>query len=141
MTREEAIARIKDHMIVHKMYEPRAVYISEALDMAIKALSQEPCNDTVSREAILSKIKEVCFSKKWTQFRIDNGSNGQRDYLINFIEKLPPVTQRSGKWLITPMSHIAYCSECDYLFKNIPASIVKQFKYCPNCGMKMESEE
>lgn len=38
MTREEAIARIRDHKIVHKMDEPRAIYISEALDMAIKAL-------------------------------------------------------------------------------------------------------
>ena len=40
MTREEAIARIKDHKIAHKMNEPRAIYISEALDMAIEALEQ-----------------------------------------------------------------------------------------------------
>ena len=42
MTRDEAISRIKDHKVVHKMNEPRAIYISEALDMAIKALEQEP---------------------------------------------------------------------------------------------------
>ena len=41
MTKEEAIARIKDHKIAHKMSEPRAIYISEALDMAIQALEQE----------------------------------------------------------------------------------------------------
>ena len=51
MTREEAIARIKDHKIVHKMNEPRAIYISEALDMAIKALEQQPCDDCI-RELI-----------------------------------------------------------------------------------------
>lgn len=45
MTREEAIARIRDHKIIHKMNEPRAIYISEALDMAIKALEQEPKTD------------------------------------------------------------------------------------------------
>lgn len=39
MTREEAIARIKDHMSVHK-YEERAVKITEALNMAISALQQ-----------------------------------------------------------------------------------------------------
>lgn len=38
---EEAIARIRDHQIVHKMYEPRAIYISEALDLAIEALERE----------------------------------------------------------------------------------------------------
>ena len=42
MTREEAIARIEEHKIIHKMNEPRAILISEALDMAIKALEQEP---------------------------------------------------------------------------------------------------
>lgn len=42
MTREEAIERIKDHMVVHKMNEPRAIKISEALELAIKALEQEP---------------------------------------------------------------------------------------------------
>lgn len=47
MTREEAIARIRYHKIVHKMNEPRAIYISEALDMAIKALEQASCEMTV----------------------------------------------------------------------------------------------
>ena len=53
--------------------------------------------------------------------------------------------QKSGKWLITHLSNMAYCSECDYLFKDIPASVFEHFKYCPNCGAKMdepqESEE
>ena len=47
MTREEAITRIKIHKRVHKMDEPRAIHISEALDMAIKALEQ------------IDKIKEI----------------------------------------------------------------------------------
>lgn len=41
MTREEAIKRIEYHKIAHKLNEPRAIFISEALDMAIKALEQE----------------------------------------------------------------------------------------------------
>lgn len=48
MTNKEAIARIKDHKIAHKMNEPRAIYISEALDMGIKALEQTrwiPCSE------------------------------------------------------------------------------------------------
>ena len=61
------------------------------------------CDDAISREAVLSKIKEVCFSKEWTQFRVNNGSHGQRDFIIDYIEKLPPVTQKSGK-----------CKNCKY---------------------------
>lgn len=35
-----------------------------AIDMAIKALEQEPCDDSVSRQVVLDKIKEVCFSRE-----------------------------------------------------------------------------
>lgn len=41
MTNKEAITRIREHKIIHKMDEPRAIYISEALDMAIKALENQ----------------------------------------------------------------------------------------------------
>lgn len=58
MTREEAIARIREHMVIHKMDEPRAIHISEALDMAIKALEQQPCEDTISRQAAIDSLNE-----------------------------------------------------------------------------------
>ena len=35
---------------------------------------------------ILSIIEEVCFSKTYTDFRINYGSNGQRDYIITYIK-------------------------------------------------------
>lgn len=41
MTNEEAIRRIKDHMRIHKMIEPRAIYIKEALELAINALERD----------------------------------------------------------------------------------------------------
>lgn len=40
MTKQEAIMRIKDHMDVHRIYEPEGTKISEALEMAIKSLEQ-----------------------------------------------------------------------------------------------------
>jgi hypothetical protein len=129
MTREEAIARIKDHKIVHKMNEPRAIYISEALDMAIKALEQEPCNDCVSRQDALN-----CF-------KIDN-TKGDVWYAL---KELPPVTpkQRTGHWITTrTFMHDGefYCDKC-----NCDAPNNEKWDYCPNCGVKMvepqESEE
>ena len=38
MTEKEAIKRIREHMIIHYEKEPRAIYITEALMMAIQAL-------------------------------------------------------------------------------------------------------
>ena len=49
----------------------------------------ESSSDCISRAAVLSKINEVCFSEKWLQFRVNKGSNGQRDYIINYIVDLP----------------------------------------------------
>lgn len=36
---------------------------------------------------ILSKIEEVCFSKEWIDYRVNYGSNGQRDYIICYIKR------------------------------------------------------
>ena len=41
MTTNEAIERIKDHIDSHFSKEPRAIYISRALHMAIKALEKQ----------------------------------------------------------------------------------------------------
>ena len=38
---EEAIERIKDHKQIHFANEPRAIKITEALDMAIEALAKQ----------------------------------------------------------------------------------------------------
>lgn len=53
MTKEEAIARIKDHIAVHKYLERGAVHIIEALNMAIKALEREqwiPCSERLPQK-------------------------------------------------------------------------------------------
>ena len=36
---------------------------------------------------ILSMIEEICFSKKWIDYRVNYGSNGQRDYIIHYIKR------------------------------------------------------
>lgn len=70
MLREEAIARIKEHKIVHRMDEPRAIYISEALDMAIKALETWD-NLFKSYEVLTKEITESDDIKNATK-RIDD---------------------------------------------------------------------
>lgn len=60
MTENEAISRIKDHMEIHRLKEPRAIYITVALSMAISALkeiqqyrkigSAEECREAVEKQ-------------------------------------------------------------------------------------------
>ena len=52
MDNKEAIYRIQDHMRVHRLYEPNAFLINEALNLAIKALHEREslfyeCDDAI----------------------------------------------------------------------------------------------
>lgn len=69
------------------------IKLYELLDMI------EPCEDCISRKAVLDKINEVCFSNKqeWVDFRVSYGSHGERDLIIDFIESLSNVQQIRSK--------------------------------------------
>lgn len=62
MTREEAIARIKVHKTIHKMSEPRAIYISEALNIAIEALEQDSILDQIRAEIEEYKSRQLALA-------------------------------------------------------------------------------
>lgn len=64
MTNNEAINRIREHMIIHKYKEPYAIKISEALEMSIAALENQKnwnlCNDVhpKSLDSYLLTVKD-----------------------------------------------------------------------------------
>ena len=107
MTKEEAISRIKDHMDVHMMYEPRAIKISEALNMAIKALEQpEPCEDVVRRPTLMQMYQQVCKGIRCVgcKFYVDDVSDCK---LEKFIHQLPSVTPKEQLKII-------HCKDCKW---------------------------
>ena len=124
MTREEAIEILK----AHHMWtgEPQEIIDvrkeNKALEMAIQALSQESCIDAISREAVIELCKNI----------IDKSDLVDVAYEVR---RLPSVTHKSGKWLDINGIY-AECSNC-----NEEIYITGDFKYCPNCGCRMESEE
>ena len=70
MTENEAISRIKDHMEIHRLKEPRAIYITVALSMAITALKEiqqyreigtvEECREAVERQKPKKCVIDSC---------------------------------------------------------------------------------
>ena len=99
----------------------------ESLQVAIKALEQEPCEDAISRQMVLD---------------INESHHGQMPNHINHqiwqeIKDLPPVRpqeQKTGHWEFF-CQHWRKCSECGY-----PHKFAEEWDYCPNCGARMESE-
>ena len=101
----------------------------KAFEMAIAALKAEPCEDAVSREAVISLAKDIVI-----------GDYRHRCIDPQSVMELPPVTpkQRTGKIIMGGYDCDHYvCSECghDFGWYSKP-----NHKYCPNCGAKMEGE-
>ena len=93
MTNEQAIKWLKDYIqntpFQMEQYE-------RAFDMAIQALSQEPCDNAISRQAVINAIENDCMKGGLGScFACYNDAQAFRGE----IEKLPSVTQKSGKWI------------------------------------------
>ena len=107
--------------------------MAKAYDMAIKALEQEPCTDAISRQAVLDLAK--------FDGRKDLGS------IIHAfdVEQLPPVTptEKVGQWIDEGFyadghsAHAYRCSKCGEHYIGYEG----EYKYCFNCGAKMEEVE
>ena len=149
MTRENAIAIIrKEYLCVDRdcdierscgkcdLMMPSKKPILEAYKAAIKALEQEPCEDAISREDAL-----MALTGEWPE------SIEELIHRFNRrIKTLPSVipSRPTGHWIgIDDEPHEDYeCDGCGYVCSTFTANIkpYEEYKYCPNCGAKMEGQ-
>ena len=142
MTREEAIVVLKNeqpHCGKKALFPEEKKY--EAFDMAIKALEQEPCEDAISRQAVLEAID----AKAWEfcDYLISKNRNDEQKPVSHFAdnlrecvrEELPSINPqpKTGRW-IEHFDEIGKWYECDQCHTDWGGPV----NYCPNCGAKME---
>lgn len=138
MTTEKAIKILSDVGDINRCCADDA----EALDMAIKALEQQPCEDCISRKLLSDNICEGISCNECSFNEID-GESGC--LLLKRFDELPSVTPKpkTGHWIEKEdynLDTYYECSECgaDYCIEGD----ILIHKYCPNCGARMtESEE
>ena len=134
---KDAIKVLRD---IKGHYQLQAHGFQMSLDMAIKALEQEPCDDCISRQAVDELSKELVHTTR-----------DKADFLCNFwerLQKLPPVTpkEKTGKWIKygTPRCGEQHyqCTNCGWYinFGQWGDVYTKQFKYCPNCSADMRGD-
>lgn len=162
MTREEAIEIIRnEYKCVDSECDierscgkcpymmPTKEPILKAYEMAIKALSQEPCDDAISREAAINIASLHCLTIEETVKAIKNlpsvTQKSAKDYLdmadrkAKKIKDALTVTQKSGKWIDDEFG--SKCSCCGIHTHLDKFDRPMKFKYCSMCGAKMESED
>lgn len=102
----------------------------DALEAAIKALEQEPCEDAISRNAVLMEIDKYLCGVPFDEKGIDI-----------VIKELPPVNPQPkiGHWIIVDdcEKFIAKCSVCGRIEDS---RMVHKYPYC-HCGAKMKDGE
>ena len=53
----------------------------------------------IDADELIKTIEKVCFSPEWARFRVNFGSNGERDYIINEIVNAPTIEEKTGEWI------------------------------------------
>lgn len=143
MDREEA----KTHLVAMKakfemLLSMRGLEVSDVFDVAIEALSAEPCEDAISRQAVLDLI--------YNSWKHNGVGENYGELSIDALKALPPVTpkQKMGRWIESDALLMASnedgcmkfpAKECSVCHK--PHIKAYWMDYCPNCGAKMESED
>lgn len=99
-----------------------------ALKKGIEALKQEPCEDAISRKAVIKVAKD------WW---------GKGVLAIDDIRELPSVEpiQKKGHWIITNDYLTAAYGSIDYVKCSCCGEeSLEEGDYCPNCGSFMKGE-
>ena len=135
MTNEEALdelnviyERLSHHEDCEQgVYSFRDGDYLEALDVAIKALEQQPCEDAISRADVKKYLSAP-------------DANGDRVIYESDLDLLPSVqsTRRTGRWI-----DIQYFKNDDTYYRpKCPFCSIepKEYSnYCPKCGARMEA--
>ena len=114
--------------------------MAEVFDLAIKGLEQQPCEDCISREALLDKLEEPM---NWTDSEAE--LQEQRDYegFIELVKSMPSITptRPKGKWIHWTDDYKDYvtCSCCEYGEEG-EVLLSDKTPFCPICGADMRGD-
>ena len=119
MTENEAISRIKDHMEIHRLKEPRAIYITVALSMAITALKE------------IQQYREIGTAEECREAVEKQKPKAPKDSL-----KIKPVIDENGAYVDADVTVYLLCPNCGEMV-GIDENVDK---FCHECGQAIDNE-
>ena len=145
MTREEAIKILSNHEMIDVMWDKA----DEALNMAIDALEQQPCEDCISRKASIEAMNKL-FNQDCEDYGCEIPECFPAYRAIEELEMLPSVQpiRPKGEW-IRWYEIIKYenyeehdphckCSKCNCEVDSYSSQFIN---FCPTCGADMRGTE
>ena len=134
----KAVEILNELRKAERAYKYTKEEVNEAIDQAIKAVEQQPCEDCISRQAAINTVVFEC--GEWA---------GLAKEISKQLQQLPPVTPqpKMGRWLHREnMDYLDkdkvvhnhfMCKDCGFIYDFIDGHTA-QYKYCPSCGVKMQ---
>lgn len=105
MTKEEAIKYLT-RLQEPDSWEPQInKYVFKALEMAIEALKQQPCEDTISRTRAIERLK--------LNFPISDGADNSRDR-HRYMQALADIQAIREMPSVTPQPKVEKCKNCKW---------------------------
>lgn len=135
MTENEAISRIKDHMEIHRLKEPRAIYITVALSMAITALKEIQ----LYKDGKLCLVPEDVYSKQCCELDAykEIGTVEECREAAEKQKKKTPVYEGDGYTDGYMVYDTWVCTNCGTKYE----VDYDDFDFCPKCGQAINWEE
>ena len=130
---------------INALHEKPNAWLDSAVDavMTLPSAQPEPCEDTVSRQILLSDLKELVAA--WKKYPVMAEQIKGVETAIGYVEAIPPAQpERKGKWIKLDMhAHLAdhKCTACGQECYVPTCMGEPMYTYCPNCGADMRGTE
>ena len=125
-------------ILADKMSDSGKVAVQQIIDAVRDMGENEPCEDAISRAALLEELGEEPFN--WNDSPEEFQEVRDYQWFRSLVENAPSVTpkQKVGKWIRSWCEWQQYleCSKCGY-----ETGLRCDTKYCPNCGADMRESE
>lgn len=96
--------------------------------------------DTISRQAAIDAVAELVSSMSIC-ISIDecHGMKRMQSSAIRALNNLPSMERKKGTWICSDKKYkYAICSQCNWNSGEQWHFAKNEYKFCPNCGVKME---
>ena len=107
---------------------------------ALPSAQPEPCEDTVSRQRLLSDLKELVAA--WKKYPVMAEQIKGVEAAIGYVEAIPSAQseRKKGDWI--NRGRIIRCNKCKIGYATVKGmKNALTYNFCPNCGADMRGEQ